>query len=131
MNYMENLNQKHQLFLTTLPKLTHNGYDSSTNPYFTIFASETLCGYQEVLMWRDYDPTLGVIHNVNHYINRNGGNTGFTREFVDNFLMANGLTGSIVFRGVEAYLNYIEGKGDFLMQEPGKILVRALKRTHI
>ena len=82
-------------------------------------------------MWRDYDPTLGVIHNVNHYINRNGGNTGFTREFVDNFLMANGLTGSIVFRGVEAYLNYIEGKGDFLMQEPGKILVRALKRTHI
>src|SRR5690606_27677244 len=40
---------------------------------------------------RDYDPTLGTNHNVNHYLNRNGGNTGYTRGFVDNFLMANGL----------------------------------------
>src|SRR5690606_35767277 len=60
-------------------------------PYFTMFASENLSGYQEVLMWRDYDPTLGTNHNVNHYLNRNGGNTGYTRELVDNFLMANGL----------------------------------------
>lgn len=68
-----------------------NGFDSSKNPYFTMFGSESLGGYQEVIFWRDYDPTLGINHNVNHYINRNGGNSGFTREFVDNVLMANGL----------------------------------------
>jgi len=67
------------------------GYNSSANPYFNMFASENPSGYQEVLMWRDYDPTLTINHNVNHYLNRNGGNTGYTREFIDNFVMANGL----------------------------------------
>lgn len=68
-----------------------NGYDSSENPYFSMYASKSLSGYPEVLLWRAYDPSLGLNHNVNHYINRNGGNTGYTRGFVDNFLMANGL----------------------------------------
>jgi hypothetical protein len=67
------------------------GYDSSGNPYFTMFGSENLESYDEVLLWRDYDPTLGISHNVNHYINQNGGNSGYTRSFVDNFLMDNGL----------------------------------------
>lgn len=68
-----------------------NGYDSSENPYFMMYASRNLSGHPEVLLWRDYDPSLGLSHNVGHYMNRNGGNTGYTRGFVDNFLMANGL----------------------------------------
>lgn len=68
-----------------------DGYDSSGNPYFAMFGSQDLFGYSEVLFWRAYDPTLGLNHNVNAYVNQNGGNTGFTRGFVDNFLMANGL----------------------------------------
>src|SRR5690554_5406622 len=56
-----------------------------------MYASRNLSGHPEVLLWRDYDPSLGLSHNVGHYINRNGGNTGYTRGFVDNFLMANGL----------------------------------------
>ncbi|MEN6456326.1 MAG: RagB/SusD family nutrient uptake outer membrane protein, partial [Prolixibacteraceae bacterium] len=68
-----------------------NGYDSSQNPYAKMFADENMNGYKEVLLWRDYDADLGISHNVNHYVNQNGGNTGFTRGFVDNFLMANGL----------------------------------------
>ena len=47
--------------------------------------------YSEVLLWRAYDPTQGINHNANHYINQNGGNSGLTRGLVDNFLMANGL----------------------------------------
>ncbi len=68
-----------------------NGYDSSTNPYFRMFSDQNLGKYDEVLLWRQYDPTQGISHNVNHYLNRNGGNTGYTRGFVDNFLMSNGL----------------------------------------
>lgn len=68
-----------------------NGYDSSQNPYFTMFGSQNLSGYAEVLLWRAYDASLGLNHNSNHYINRNGGNIGYTRGFVDNFLMKNGL----------------------------------------
>ncbi len=68
-----------------------DGYNSSQNRYAKMFADEDMNGYSEVLLWRRYDPTKGINHNVNHYINQNGGNTGYTRGFVDNFLMQNGL----------------------------------------
>jgi hypothetical protein len=68
-----------------------NGYNSSANPYFTMFSDVNMEKYSEVLMWRAYDPNKGSNNNVNHYINQNGGNTGYTRGFVDNFVMANGL----------------------------------------
>jgi starch-binding outer membrane protein, SusD/RagB family len=68
-----------------------NGFNSSSNPYFKMFADVSLESYGEVLLWRAYDPNKGISHNVSHYINRNGGNTGYTRSFVDNFLMQNGL----------------------------------------
>lgn len=68
-----------------------NGYNSSANPYAAMFADLDMNKYPEVLLWRRYDPTQGLSNNVNHYINRNGGNTGYTRSLVDNFLMGNGL----------------------------------------
>ncbi|MEO6916566.1 MAG: RagB/SusD family nutrient uptake outer membrane protein, partial [Chitinophagaceae bacterium] len=67
------------------------GNNASSNPYFTMFGDFDLSKYSEVLLWRQYDPAKGINHNVNHYINQNGGNSGFTREFVDNVLMQNGL----------------------------------------
>lgn len=71
--------------------MTGGSYNAATNPYFSMFGDVDLNKYSEVLLWRQYDPTRGINHNVNHYINRNGGNTGYTRELVDNFLMQNGL----------------------------------------
>lgn len=68
-----------------------DGYNSSANPYAAMFADKDMSKYGEVLLWRQYDPVQGIFHNVNHYINNNGGNTGYTRGLVDNFLMANGL----------------------------------------
>jgi len=68
-----------------------NGFNSSANPYFMMFSDLSMEKYSEVLLWRAYDATKGLNHNVNHYINQNGANTGYSRGFVDNFLMANGL----------------------------------------
>ncbi|MBG6234768.1 hypothetical protein IWX76_001336 [Pedobacter sp. CAN_A7] len=68
-----------------------NGYNSSANPYAAMFADVDMSKYGEVLLWRRYDPSQGIFHNVNHYINTSGGNTGYTRGLVDNFLMSNGL----------------------------------------
>ncbi|HRV90193.1 MAG TPA: RagB/SusD family nutrient uptake outer membrane protein [Prolixibacteraceae bacterium] len=69
-----------------------DGYNSSANPYHQMFADDaSLDKYSEVILWRDYDPSVGINHNVNHYVNQNGGNTGYTRGFVDNFVMKNGL----------------------------------------
>src|SRR5690625_6365421 len=74
--------------LIPLVESTHDdGYDSSDNPYFTMFGDENLSSYSEVLLWRDYNLGEGIYHNVNHYINQNGGNKGYTREFVDTFVI--------------------------------------------
>lgn len=77
------------LMLTTNTK--DNGYNSSANPYFMMFSSENLETFSEVLFWRSYDLNLNVAHGVNHYINRNGGNSGLTKALVESFPMANGL----------------------------------------
>lgn len=77
--------------VTLVNNTMDNGYDSSENPYAKMFADKDMSGYGEVLLWRAYDPSLGINHNVNHYVNQNGGNTGYTKGFVDNFLMSNGL----------------------------------------
>src|SRR5690606_23020363 len=61
------------------------------NPYFDMFSSENLNNVNEVILWRGYSSDLGLGHSSIHYMQYNGGSNGFTRGYVDNFLMANGL----------------------------------------
>lgn len=104
-NFTINLDQEIDFFLTeameasaqvadAVPLVDNSfddGYNSSENPYAQMFADQNMEKYAEVLLWRTYNKNEGITHNVNHYINQNGGNTGYTRGFVDNFLMSNGL----------------------------------------
>ena len=62
----------------------------ASNPYYEMFASEDLNNYDEVLLWRDFDLTLGNVQYWNHYLYYGNG-FGFTKQLVDNFLMDNGL----------------------------------------
>lgn len=62
----------------------------SKNPYYDMFASHTPNNYDEVIMYRAYSLALGVSHHFNHYL-YSGGNTGYTRQFEQTFLMKNGL----------------------------------------
>ncbi|MDG5798899.1 RagB/SusD family nutrient uptake outer membrane protein [Marinilabiliaceae bacterium ANBcel2] len=78
-------------YVQLTPNDDDNLYDLSNNSYYNMYISEDLHGVSEVLLWRDYDESLGVSHNVSHYLNRNGGNTGYTRGLVENVLMNNGL----------------------------------------
>lgn len=64
---------------------------TDNNPYFDMFSSETLNNVNEVILWRGYSSDLGLGHSSIHYMQYNGGSNGFTRGYVDNFLMANGL----------------------------------------
>ncbi|MFB9864417.1 RagB/SusD family nutrient uptake outer membrane protein [Rufibacter immobilis] len=104
-----------------------NGYNSSQNPYFSMFGDQDMNKYSEVLLWRRYDPTLGINHNVNHYINQNGGNTGYTRGYVDNFLMANGLpiyAAGSGYKGDDFISTVKEGRDNRLqlfMKAPGEL----------
>ncbi|MHC2993369.1 starch-binding protein [Pontibacter sp. HJ8] len=112
-----------------------NGYNSSQNPYFTMFADADMSKYSEVLLWRKYDPTQGINHNVNHYINQNGGNTGYSRGLVDNFLMKNGLpiyAAGSEYKG-DDYIADVKAERDnrlqLFMKAPGEL--RYTDRTNL
>lgn len=63
------------------------------NPYYAMFADTNMDGYNEVLMWRKFDSSLGnnYTHNLQMQLERNGGGSGWTRGMVNSFLMRNGL----------------------------------------
>lgn len=67
-----------------------DGAEKMNNPYFAQFGADDMSGYPEILMWRDYNFDLGIMHSTTFYL-RVGGNSGFTRQFMETFLMKNGL----------------------------------------
>jgi hypothetical protein len=60
------------------------------NPYFNMFSDVDMSVYPEVLFWKAYDKGLGIVHGAPMEV-ATGEGFGFTRGFVDGFLMANGL----------------------------------------
>lgn len=68
-----------------------NASFASLNPYYTMFCDTDMEGYSEVLMWREYSESLGVTHNIQMQLQRNGGGSGWTRGLVNSYLMRNGL----------------------------------------
>lgn len=61
------------------------------NPYFDMFGAENMAGFDEVLLWRDYDKGLGIVHNVPVYEQLGNYGIGLTKGMVNSFLMENGL----------------------------------------
>jgi starch-binding outer membrane protein, SusD/RagB family len=77
--------------LVTNSKSIQQSASQPANPYYDMFASQaSLSGNTEVLLWKDFDMSLGIMHYWNHYL-WGGGGYGYTRQFVDCFLMQNGL----------------------------------------
>ena len=62
---------------------------SGWNPYYEMFASRSLAGYSEILLWRQYNKERGIVHLVSHQL-ISGTNSGWTRGLVESFLMKDG-----------------------------------------
>ena len=60
------------------------------NPYFNLFSQPSLSNVNEALMWKQYNKDLGFYHLTGHSM-VTGQNTGFTRSFIQTFLMKNGM----------------------------------------
>lgn len=105
--YETNIDDEIKFFLTesleaadkvasTIP-LTENTFDDPTklqySPYVRMFADYDLSTYPEVIFWKDYDMAKNVSHNINNFVQWpvNGGDTGFSRGYMESFLMSNGL----------------------------------------
>lgn len=63
----------------------------AANPYFDMFSSVDMSGFNEVLLWRRYDNGLEITHNVPVYAQRGNNGVGLTKGMVESFVMANGL----------------------------------------
>ncbi len=61
------------------------------NPWLAMFATLNLEDNKEVLLWREYSRTLGIVHNINVYAQKGNCGTGLTRGFVETFLCKDGL----------------------------------------
>ncbi len=60
------------------------------NPYFNLFSEPSLADEPEAIMWKQYNKELGYVHLTGHSM-ITGQSTGFTRSFIQTFLMQNGL----------------------------------------
>lgn len=76
--------------LTENNKIIRDQASKAKNPYYDMFASHDPSGYSEVIMYRGYNLNLNNSHHFNHYL-YSGGNTGYTHQFEQVFLMENGL----------------------------------------
>ena len=63
---------------------------SGWNPYYEQFASRSLDGFSEILLWRQYSKDKRILHLVSHQL-VTGTNSGWTRGLVESFLMKDGL----------------------------------------
>lgn len=68
-----------------------NGSLVSQNPYYTMFCDQDMNGYSEVLMWKMFDESKSITHNIQMQLENNGGGSGYTRGLVNAYLMRNGL----------------------------------------
>ncbi|PKB15148.1 RagB/SusD family nutrient uptake outer membrane protein [Flavobacterium sp. 5] len=96
-----------------------------SNPYLGMFSKIDLSPYNEVLLWRAFDVGLGVGNS--YAIGVQSGGDGYTRGFVDNCLMANGLPIYAPGSGYagDDYLADVRTKRDMRLNlwlaEPGQI----------
>lgn len=84
------------------------------NPYMQMFSEMNLKEYEEILLWRDFDYGLGVVHNrpVNAGTSNQG--VGLTRGFVQSYLMTDGLPyyASSLYKGDNHNSKIVENRDD-------------------
>ncbi|WP_298552935.1 RagB/SusD family nutrient uptake outer membrane protein [uncultured Parabacteroides sp.] len=108
------------------------------NPYMDMFSAEDMSTYPEVMLWRQYNQGLGIVHCVVVGAQRGDYGVGVTRGMVEGFLMANGLPiyapGS-GYHGDETIADVRKDRDSRLtifLKEPGQknILYEAVEGTH-
>lgn len=74
-----------------LTQSNHNvmGKDVFENPYYKMFGDLDMSTYTDVLLWRQANAEF-FGHHTMHYL-KGGANSGYTRGFMETFLMKNGL----------------------------------------
>lgn len=97
------------------------------NPYYAQFSANSLEEYPEVLLWRSYNQTdYNIVHSAAFYV-RVGGNTGYTRQYVETFLCRDGkpIYASNQYKGDESLMDVRKNRDlrlQLFMMTPGETL---------
>ncbi|MFV0584041.1 MAG: RagB/SusD family nutrient uptake outer membrane protein [Parabacteroides gordonii] len=115
--------------LTENTGLLQQSTEEPANPYYNMYADENMAGYDEVLMWRQYDKGLQLTHGAVQFAQKGNAGYGLTRGMVSTFLMANGLP---IYASGSGYAgdDYVadvrknrDGRLWLFLKEPGQINV--------
>ena len=96
------------------------------NPYFDMFGAEDMSAYDEVLLWRNYDKGLNVVHAVVQFASRGNAGIGLTRGLVESYLMEDGLPiyASTDYAGdesIEDVRQNRDGRLWLFLKQPGQV----------
>lgn len=138
------VSEKYKNSLTANTGILQQSASDPENPYFNMFAQESLSSVPEVLLWRQYSQEL-VTHGVPFAANQGNTFIGVTRSYVNNFLMADGLPvyvhgtyadGDGYYQGDKTIHNVLQNRDSRLvlfLKEPGQksILVESISGLDI
>ena len=86
------------------------------NPYFEMYSQPDLSSVQEVLLWKQYNKSLSYSSHDTPWRLKTGCNDGYTRTFVESFLMKDGMPiyASADYKGDVTLDNVKEGRDERL-----------------
>ena len=102
---------------------------SMVNPYCAMYSAEDMSGFDEILLWKDYDLALNIRHAVAIYGQKGNNAGGLTRGMVDGYLMKNGLpiyttnSGYMGDDSISAARKNRDGRLWLFLKQPGQLNV--------
>jgi hypothetical protein len=129
-----NYNKYFQAAADAAEMLINSGYyniSPGSNPqwdYWSLFNQRDLSGNKEVIFWRKYDLSQGLTHNGQAMLLLEGGNTGLSKQLVDDYLCKDGLPVSLspLYLGDDSIARVITNRDPRLSQT---IYVRGYARV--
>lgn len=97
-----------------------------SNPYVEQFSALDMSGYDEILLWRDFDFGKGIVNNRAVDAGTTCTAIGLTRSMVQSYLMNDGLPYyvSLLYQGDNSSESIVENRDDrirLFMKQPGMI----------
>ena len=100
--------------------------DAPSNPYFDMFGATDMSRYQEILLWRDYNESVGVANSVVEFAAAANSGYGITKSMVDAFVMSDGMPiyASGSYQGDADLLHVTDGRdsrAQIFIKKPGDL----------